>query len=85
MPFCASFITHYLKGKFVLCHSLLTICMSEKKKFVMFQQNYTVVLEMANNLGVSVLLVLHVFSSIGQSPEELMYYPWRRRRRTYLC
>ena len=56
-----------------------------EKKFVMFQQNYTVVLEMANNLGVSVLLVLHVFSSTGQSPEELMYYPWRRRQHPYIC
>ena len=34
------------------------------KKFVMFQQNYMMVLEMANNLSVSVLLVLCVFIAI---------------------
>ena len=32
------------------------------KKFVMFQQNYMKVFKMADNLGVSVLLVKRVFS-----------------------
>ena len=31
------------------------------KKFAMFQQNYMIVLEMADYLGVSVLLVLRAF------------------------
>ena len=33
------------------------------KKFAMFQQNYMIVVEMADNLGVNVLLVLRVFAS----------------------
>ena len=49
---------HYLNANFVLCHSLLRICMHIRiKKFAMFQQNYMIVLEMADNLGVSVLLI----------------------------
>ena len=32
------------------------------KKFAMFQQNYMIVLEMADTLGLNVLLVLRVFS-----------------------
>ena len=31
------------------------------KEFAMFQQNYMILLEMADNLGASVLLVLRVF------------------------
>ena len=32
------------------------------KKFAMFQQNYMIVLEIADNFGVSVLLFLRLFS-----------------------
>ena len=48
----------YLKANFVLCHSLLRM---KKFAFATFQQNYMIVLEMADNLGVSVLLVLQDF------------------------
>ena len=34
---------------------------AQLKKFAMFQQNYMIVLEMANNLGVSLLLICVFF------------------------
>ena len=52
---------HYLKAYFVLCYSFLIIYV-RMKKFAMFQQSYMKVFKMADNLGVSVLLVKHVFS-----------------------